>query len=156
MIYEYIRVTHRWQTNTYNWHTNGIWIHIDKIWVHTNDMQMTCKWNIRPYKGFGVFKSLFSKLFVVKTFKIIYGKKIVLGGCKLFLATTLTPILFIRIFLSSATGFGNLNNLRGDPYCILQPCSVLFFFDLIQMEDKLFYILSPVKIYVVLDQLRLA
>ena len=26
------------------------------------------------------------------------------------------PIIFIRIFLSSTAGFGNLNNLRGGPY----------------------------------------
>ena len=29
------------------------------------------------------------------------------------LATTLIPVLFIRIFLSSTTRFGNLNNLKG-------------------------------------------
>ena len=29
------------------------------------------------------------------------------------------PILFIRIFLSSTTEFGNLNNLKGSLYYIL-------------------------------------
>ena len=40
------------------------------------------------------------------------------------------PILFIRIFLSSTTGSGNLNNLKGDPYYILQPGPTLFAFNL--------------------------
>ena len=52
-------------------------------------------------------------------FKIIRGKNIVLGGCKWCLATTPILILFIRIFLSSTTGFGNLNNLKGGPYYTL-------------------------------------
>ena len=39
------------------------------------------------------------------------------------------PILFIRIFLlSSTTGFENLNNLKGEPYYILQPLSALNFY----------------------------
>ena len=40
------------------------------------------------------------------------------------------PMLFLRIFLSSTTGSGNLNNLKGGPYYILQPGSTLFVFDL--------------------------
>ena len=40
-----------------DWQTNSIWVHIDKIWAHTNDIQMACEWNIKPYKGFGAFKS---------------------------------------------------------------------------------------------------
>ena len=38
------------------------------------------------------------------------------------------PILFIRIFLSSTTGFQNLNNSKGEPYYILQRRSVLIFY----------------------------
>ena len=57
MTYKYIRVTYGWDTSTHDWHTNGIRVHIDKIWAHTNDMQMTCEWNIKQYKGFGAFKS---------------------------------------------------------------------------------------------------
>ena len=41
---------------------------------------------MKPFKGFGALS-------------------IVLGGCKWFLATTSIPILFIRIFLTSTTGF---------------------------------------------------
>ena len=88
MAYEYIWVTYGWhtstykwhaddirvhtsdirrQTSTYDWHMNSILVHIDKTWTHTNTMQMTCEWNIKPYKEFGAFKSQFSKLFVVKT-----------------------------------------------------------------------------------------
>ena len=57
--------------------------------------------------------------FLDLTFKIICGKNIVLDGCKLFLATTPIPILFISIFLSLTTEFGNLNNLKGGLYYIL-------------------------------------
>ena len=66
---------------------------------HANDLK-----NIKPYKEFEDFRLQISKLFVVKTF---------LGSCKWFFAAALIPILFIRIFLSSTTGFGNLNNLKG-------------------------------------------
>ena len=40
-------------------------------------------------------------------------------------------ILFVRIFLSSNTGSGNLNNLKGGPYYILQPGSALILFNMI-------------------------
>ena len=56
------------------------------------------------------------------------------------------PILFIIIFLSSTTGSGNLNNLKVGPYYILQLGSKLFFL-VCSTVDKLFFILSPVKIY---------
>ena len=61
----------------------------------------------------------------------------------------LIPIPFIRIFLSSTTGSGNLNNLKGGPYYIFQLGSTLFYL-ICSTVDKLFFcILSPVKIYVV-------
>ena len=48
-------------------------------------------------------------------FKIVCGKNIALGGYYV----VPIPILFIRMFLSSTTGSGNLNNLKGGPYYIL-------------------------------------
>ena len=39
----------------------------------------------------------------------------------------LIPILFIIIFLSSTTGFENLNILEREPYYILYPRSALIF-----------------------------
>ena len=35
MTYEYIRVTHGWNSSIYEWHTNDIWIR-----VHTSDIRM--------------------------------------------------------------------------------------------------------------------
>ena len=52
------------------------------------------------------------------------------------------PILFTRIFLSLTTGSGNLNNLKGSPYYILQPSSMLFFL-ICSAADKLFLYSIP-------------
>ena len=88
MSYKFIRVTCGWHTRTYEWHTNDIREHISDIQMtyewhtskynwHTNDTQMAYELhandirNIKFYKGFGAFRSLFSKLFVVKT--LIYA-----------------------------------------------------------------------------------
>ena len=47
------------------------------------------------------------------------------------------PKVSIRIFLSSTTGSGNLNNLKGGPYYILQPGSALFLL-ICSAAEKLF------------------
>ena len=73
MTFEYIRVTYGWHTTIYEWHTYD-------IKVHTSDIQMTYEWhtstydwhvneirNTKLYNGFGAFRLLFSKLFVIKT-----------------------------------------------------------------------------------------
>ena len=63
-------------------------------------------------------------------FNIICGKNIALGGCKWFLYYDVVPItmLFIKIFLTSSTSSGRLNNLKGGPYYVLQPNSALYFY----------------------------
>ena len=62
------------------------------------------------------------------------------------LATTLIPILFIRIFLSSATRFGNLNNLKG-PHIIscsnVQRSAWTNFFPSAQLIGWAFLLASP-------------
>ena len=63
-------------------------------------------------------------------------------------SVVLIPILFIIIFLSSTTGFENLNILEREPYYILYPRSALIFF-IWYVVDRLFYILSTVKMYLV-------
>ena len=74
------------------------------------------------------------------------------GNCWTLLLISYYVILinipFIRIFLSSTAGSGNLNNLKGGPYYILQPGSALIFL-IWSTVDKPFCILSPVKTYVV-------
>ena len=104
MIYEHIRVT-------YEWHTSG-------IRVYTIDIQIAYEWlendirNIKLYKGFGAFRSNFQNFLWLKHcfrwLQMIFGYYVVP-----------IPILFIRIFLSSTLGSGNLNNLKGGPYYIL-------------------------------------
>ena len=99
MTYEYIRVTYGWHTGTYEWHT-------DDIQIHTTDILMKYKWhtctydlhsndirNIKLYYGFGAFRSLFSKLFVLKTL-LLYC------WCKRFLGTRLFP--FSNFLLASS------------------------------------------------------
>ena len=49
----------------------------------------------------------------------------------------------MRIFLSSTTGFGNLNGLKGSPYYILQPGSVLIFLYLILDWKTFLYSITP-------------
>ena len=80
MTYEYIRVTYGWHTSTYEWHASDIrmtykWYTSTYDW-HANDIR-----NIKLYNGFGAFRSLFLKLFVLKT--LIYAEAKYFGslGC---------------------------------------------------------------------------
>ena len=57
-----------------------------------------------------------------------------LFGCKV----VLIPIRFLTIFLSSTTEFGNMNNLKGSLYHILQPHLVLIIFFLYQTALHIF------------------
>ena len=98
MTYEYIRVTYgwyiseirmtyEWYTSTYDWHANGIR-------------------NIKLYNRYGAFRSLFSNLFVLKTLLYAEPKDFCSVACSY-------SFTFFRIFLSSTTRSGNLNNLKG-------------------------------------------
>ena len=81
-----IRVTYGWRASTYEWHT-------DDIRVHTSDMNdvrvitSTYDWhannirNIKLYNEFGAFRSLFSKLFVLKTLLYAKAKRFWWLGC---------------------------------------------------------------------------
>ena len=113
MTYEYIRIT-------YEWHTDG-------IRVHTTNIRM----------GYAYINRIKDLELLDRNFQNCC-KNIVLGFCKWFLATTPIPIGFMKILLSSTTGFRNLNNLKGGPYYILQPRSVLIFL-IWSVADKIFY-----------------
>ena len=127
MTYEYIRATYGWYTSTYEWHTDDIQVHTNDIRVHTSDIgvtyeyiQVTYGWHTSTYEWHTDDIRLHTSdiRMTYKYIRLKCDKNIVLGGCKWFLATNSIPTLFIKIFLSSATGFGNLNNLKGGPYYI--------------------------------------
>ena len=109
--YEYIRVTYRWYTTTYEWHTDDIRVYTTDIRIAyeciyinmsaKNDMQMAYEWYINRIKDLELLNCSFQN-----------GKNIDLGGSKWFFSTTSIPTLFIRIFLSSTTGFESMNNLK--------------------------------------------
>ena len=72
--------------------------------LHTNDLRMTQE----------ILNCIKDIELSDQIFKIVCGKIIALGGYVVPI-----PVLFTRIFLSLATGSGNLNNLKGNPYYIL-------------------------------------
>ena len=148
MTYEYIRVTYRWHTSTYEWHTDDIRVHTSDIRMTYEYIRVTYEWHTNSIRVHTIYIRMTHKLLTndlrmtqeildcVKdfelsdlVFKIVCGKIIALGGCKWFLITMLfwSPYFFIRILRSSTAGSGNLNNLKGIQYYILQSGSMFNF-----------------------------
>ena len=137
MTWEYRRVTYGWHTSKWEGHT-------DDIRVHTSHIQMACEWhandisNFKSHKRFGAFRSkiIFSKLFVV------------LGGCKWLLATRLFRFPYFLLEYS----YVQLQGLKTWIICkerrIISRSHVKLYFFL-SVVDKIFCILSSVKIYLV-------